>query len=144
MSKTLVEMTADIIQSQISGSNLNTEEIKAALNDTYQALKDLQEAEQAGTDIEEKKETPAMDPKRSIQKNKIVCLECGQSFKMLTKHLKAHDMTSKEYRKKYGFSSTQSLCAKALSEERSQASKERGIHPNLRKTFGNRSKKSKK
>ena len=31
MSKTLVEMTADIIQSQISGSNMSTEEIKAAL-----------------------------------------------------------------------------------------------------------------
>jgi predicted transcriptional regulator len=85
-----------------------------------------------------------MEPKRSIQKNKIVCLECGQSFKMLTKHLvKAHGMTSKEYRKKYGFSSTQSLCAKALSEERSRASKERGIHPNLRKSFGNRGRKKK-
>ena len=144
MSKSLVEMTADIIQSQISGSNMSTDEIKSALNDTYQALKELQEAEQAGADIEEKEERPAIDPKRSIQKNKIVCLECGESFKMLTKHLKSHSMTSKEYRQKYGFSSTQSLCAKALSEERSQASKERGIHPNLRKTFGNRSKKAKK
>jgi predicted transcriptional regulator len=144
MSKTLLEMTADIIQSQVSGSSMSTDEIKTALNDTYQALKDLQEAEQTGASSEEKEEKPAMDPKRSIQKNKIVCLECGQSFKMLTKHLKAHGMTSKEYRKKYGFSSTQSLCAKALSEERSQASKKRGIHPNLRKTFGNRSKKGKK
>ena len=143
MSKTLVEMTADIIQSQISGSSMSTEEIKTALNDTYQALKGLQEAEQTGTDLEEE-EKPVMEPKRSIQKNKIVCLECGQSFKMLTKHLKSHGMNSKEYRKKYGFSSTQSLCAKTLSEERSQASKERGIHPNLRKTFGNRSKKAKK
>ncbi|MCI5131622.1 MAG: transcriptional regulator [Candidatus Electrothrix sp. EH2] len=144
MSRTLVEMTADIIQSQISGSNMSTDEIKTALNDTYQALKDLQEAELAGTDIEGKEDKPAMEPKRSIQKNKIVCLECGQSFKMLTKHLKSHGMTSKEYRQKYGFSSTQSLCAKSLSEERSQASKERGIHPNLRKTFGNRAKKNKK
>ena len=144
MSKTLVEMTADIIQSQISGTDMSTEEINIALNDTYQTLKDLQEAEQTGADLEAKEDKPAMDPKRSIQKNKIVCLECGQSFKMLTKHLKSHGMTPKEYRQKYGFSSTQSLCAKSLSEERSQASKKRGIHPNLRKTFGNRAKKNKK
>ncbi len=141
MSKTLVEMTAEIIQSQISGSNMNTDEIKTALHDTYQTLKDLQEAEISGSNVDEKEDKPTMDPKRSIQKNRIVCLECGQSFKMLTKHLKSHDMTSKEYRKKYGFSSTQSLCARVLSEERSRASKERGIHPNLRKSFGNRSKK---
>jgi predicted transcriptional regulator len=144
MSKTLVEMTAEIIQSQISGSNMNTDEIKSALNDTYQTLKELQEAELSGNNTAEKEDIPAMDPKRSILKNKIVCLECGQSFKMLTKHLKSHDMTSKEYRKKYGFSGSQSLCAKALSEERSKASKERGIHPNLRKSFGTRSKKKKK
>ena len=144
MSKSLVEMAAEIIKSQITGSNMSTDEIKSALNDTYQALKGLQEAEQAGADIEEKEEKPVMDPKRSIQKHRIVCLECGQSFKMLTKHLKLHNMTSKEYRQKYGFSRTQSLCAKALSEERSQASKERGIHPNLRKTFGSRAKKAKK
>ncbi|RKX63663.1 MAG: transcriptional regulator [Tenericutes bacterium] len=144
MSKTLVEMTAEIIQSQISGSNMNTDEIKNALNDTYQTLKELQEAELSGCGIEEKNDKPVMEPKRSIQKNKIVCLECGQSFKMLTKHLKSHGMNPKEYRKKYGFSSRQSLCAKSLSEERSQASKERGIHPNLRKSIAARAGKKRK
>jgi predicted transcriptional regulator len=144
MSKTLVEMTAEIIQSQISGSNMNTDEIKAALHHTYQTLKELQEAEAVGGGIEEKEATPSVDPKRSIRKNEIVCLECGQAFKMLTKHLKSHNMTAREYRKKYGFTSRQSLCAKALSDERSAASKERGIHPNLRKSIAERAGKSKK
>ncbi len=35
MSKTLVEMTAEIIQSQISTKQMSTEEIKTALNDTF-------------------------------------------------------------------------------------------------------------
>jgi len=38
MSKTLVEMTAEIIQSQISNKQMTTDEIKVALNDTFQAL----------------------------------------------------------------------------------------------------------
>ena len=84
-----------------------------------------------------------MDPKRSIRENDIVCLECGQAFKMLPKHLKSHGMTAREYRKKYGFSSRQSLWAKALSDEHSAASKERGIHLNLRKSIAERAEKKK-
>lgn len=144
MSKTLVEMTAEIVQSHISGSSMSKEEINTTLHETYQTLKGLQEAEAAGCGAEDKENKPDIEPKRSIQKNRIICLECGQSFKMLTKHLKSHGMTAREYRKKYGFSSRQSLCAKALSDERSAASKERGIHPNLRKSIAERAGKRKK
>jgi len=144
MSKTLVEMTAEIIQSQIGSKQMTTDEIKAALNDTFQALKTLQDAE-AGTieaALEEETAAPTLDPKKSIQKNKIVCLECGQEFKMLSpKHLKSHGLTGKEYRKKYGFSARQPLCAKSLSEKRSASGKERGIPENLKKAIVARTKK---
>jgi predicted transcriptional regulator len=144
MSKSLVEMTAELIQSQISGKDMTTDEIKAALNDTYQTLKSLQNAELTGQDIEGETK-PVMDPKRSIQKNKVVCLECGQEFKMLSpKHLKSHGLNSKEYRKKYGFTARQPLCAKSLSERRSKSGKERGLPDNLRKAIAARTKKKKK
>jgi predicted transcriptional regulator len=143
MSKTLVQMTAEIIQSQITSKQMSTEEIKAALNETFQALKSLQDAEAGGMlETETEATTTVMDPKKSIQKNKIVCLECGQEFKMLSpKHLKSHGLTSKEYRKKHGLSARQPLCAKALSERRSQSGKERGLPDNLRKAIDARTKK---
>lgn len=141
MSKSLVEMTAEIIQSQISSKQMTTEEIKAALNDTFQTLKALQDSELVGVEPEPEEANPVIDPKKSIQKNKIVCLECGQEFKMLSpKHLKSHGLTSKEYRKKHGFSARQPLCAKALSEKRSQSGKERGLPDNLRKAIEMRTK----
>ena len=141
MSKTLVEMTAEIIQSQISSKQMTTEEIKAALNDTFQTLKSLQDSESAGIEVEAEDTNPVIDPKKSIQKNKIICLECGQEFKMLSpKHLKSHDLNSKEYRKKHGFSARQPLCAKALSEKRSQSGRERGLPDNLRKAIEARTK----
>lgn len=143
MSKTLVEMTADIIQSQISSKQMTTEEIKAALNETFQALKSLQDTETGGA-VEPGAEVtaPAVDPKKSIQKNKVVCLECGQEFKMLSpKHLNSHGLDAKEYRKKYGFSARQPLCAKALSEKRSASGRERGIPANLQKAIVARTKK---
>jgi predicted transcriptional regulator len=145
MSKSLVEMTAEIIQSQISSKQMTTDEIKTALNDTFQALKALQDAESCGcseTESETAITAPALDPKKSIQKNKVVCLECGQEFKMLSpKHLKSHGLDSKEYRKKYGFSARHPLCAKALSEKRSASGKERGIPENLQKAIVARTKK---
>jgi len=146
MSKTLVQMTAEIIQSQISSKQMNTDEIKAALTETFQALKSLQDAEASGVVGPEAEATaPIVDPKKSIQKNKVVCLECGQEFKMLSpKHLKSHALTSKEYRKKHGFSARQPLCAKALSERRSQSGKERGLPDNLRKAIEMRTKSKKK
>ncbi|MGI6657217.1 MAG: MucR family transcriptional regulator [Desulfobulbus sp.] len=141
MSKSLVEMTAEIIQSQISSKQMSTDEIKTALNDTFQTLKALQESESIGTEAETGETGPVMDPKKSIQRNKIVCLECGQEFKMLSpKHLKSHGLDAKEYRKKYGFSARQPLCSKALSERRSQSGKERGLPENLRKAIAMRTK----
>ncbi|PIE55807.1 MAG: transcriptional regulator [Desulfobulbus propionicus] len=146
MSKTLVEMTAEIIQSQITTKEMSTEEIKVALNETFQTLQGLHASETTGTALEDSSETgPVMDPKKSIQRNKIVCLECGQEFKMLSpKHLKSHELTSKEYRKKYGFSARQPLCAKALSEKRSKSGKDRGLPENLRKAIAARTKANKK
>jgi len=146
MAKSLTEMTAEIIQSQISSKQMTTDEIKVALNEMFQTLKSLQASEVSGTEIQGQPEevNPVIDPKKSIQKNKVVCLECGQEFKMLSpKHLKSHGLDSKEYRKKYGFSARQPLCAKALSEKRSQSGKERGLPINLRKAIDARTKKTK-
>lgn len=146
MTKTLVQMTAEIIQSQISSKQMSTDEIKAALNETFRTLQSLQNAETietAETDAGALTDAPDLDPKKSIQKNKVICLECGQEFKMLSpKHLRSHGLTSKEYRKKFGFSARQPLCAKSLSEKRSQSGKERGIPENLRIAIEARKKKT--
>lgn len=137
-------MTAEIIQSQISTKEMTSDEIKVALNDTFQTLKSLQEAELTGQPVEQGKAKPVVAPERSIQKNKVICLECGQAFKMLSpKHLKSHDLTPREYRKKYGFSMRQPLCAKSLSEKRSKSGKERGLPVNLQKSIAARTKKKK-
>ena len=144
MSKTLVEMTAEIIQSQISSKQMTTEEIKTALNETFNTLKALQGTECCNCEAQSEEVIPSLDPKKSIQRNKIICLECGQEFKMLSpKHLRSHGLDSKEYKKKYGFAARQPLCAKALSEKRSTSGKERGLPDNLRKAIESRSKNKK-
>ena len=143
MDKSLEQLTAEIIQSQISSKQMTTEEIKTALNETFQVLKSLQDAENGAVVDTEAVSTSsqALDPKKSIKKNKVVCLECRQEFKMLSgKHLASHSLDAKAYREKYGIPARQPLCAKALSEKRSLASKERGLPENLRKSIEARKK----
>ena len=147
MAKTLVEMAAEIIQSQCSIKSLTTEEIGSALQSTFNALQSLQAAETQGAQIAIEgagaaEQKPEVTPAKSIQKNKIICLECGQEFKMLSpNHLKSHDLTGRDYKLKYGFSLRQPLCAKSLSARRKKAGKERGIPVNLQKAIDARRKK---
>jgi len=151
MGKTLVELAAEIIQSQCSTIGMTTEEITLSLQNTFKTLQDLQSAE-IQTSHEGSTDTGIigrsnirMSPEKSLQKNKVICLECGQEFKMLSpKHLKSHGLTSREYRVKYGFSLRQPLCAKSLSDRRKKAGKERGLPENLRKAIAQRKKGKKK
>ena len=144
MGKTLVEMAADIIQSQSSSKAMSTEEVGLALQNTFKTLQQLQQSEVQGVDeAESSGSTVNILPEKSILKNKIICLECGQEFKMLSpKHLASHGLNGKEYRRKHGLKLRQPLCAKSLSASRRKAGKERGIPDNLKKSIDARRKKS--
>ncbi len=142
MAKSLVEMAAELVQAQCASKSMTTDEIALSLQNTFNALQALQLDEAKGTAAEGGVvQGPAMSADKSIQKNKIVCLECGQEFKMLSpKHLRSHGLTGKEYRKKHGFSMRQPLCAKTLSDRRKKAGKDRGLPENLRKAIAARKK----
>ena len=148
MGKTLVEMAADIIQSQCRSTGMTTEEISGSLQNIFKTLQHLQSIETSTSDegnsdpgLKTKKDL-TLTPERSLLKNKVICLECSQEFKMLSpKHLKSHGLTSREYRVKYGFSLRQPLCAKYLSEKRKKAGKARGLPDNLRKAIAKRKKR---
>ena len=141
MTKSLVEMAAEIVKAQGSSTSLTIEEMQAALQETFSTLQNLQKLESGeSSDVEENKK-PSISPEKSILKNKIICLECGEEFKMLSpKHLRSHELTGREYRIKYGFSLRQPLCAKALSEKRKMSGKERGIPEALKKSIEARKK----
>jgi len=151
MAKTLIEMAANIVQSQCGSTAMTTEEIATSLQSTFKTLQDLQSVEilstqENVTDSAVKTlSSLTMSPEKSLQKNKVICLECGQEFKMLSpKHLRSHGLTSREYRVKYGFSLRQPLCAKSLSDKRKKAGKARGLPENLRKAIAKRKKRKTK
>ena len=144
MSKSLTELSAELVQAQSNAGQMTLEEMNKALLETYQVLKKLQAAEQNDKDDALNPNAPNIAPEKSILRKKIICLECGESFKMLSpKHLRSHGLDQRSYRKKHRLSLRQPLCCKELSERRSKSGKERGLPENMRKAIAARSKKAK-
>ena len=72
------------------------------------------------------------DPQSSIQRNQVLCLECGKAFKLLSnRHLALHDLTPRAYKHKHGIRMTQALSARTLSTRRRKLAKELGMGKQL-------------
>jgi predicted transcriptional regulator len=149
MARRLLEIAAAIVKAQATVGKISPEEIEQTLMSTFLVLQRMQNAEQEGVPLDAveeaqaEKQPEAADPKESIRESKIVCLECGIEMKQLTrKHLGSHDLTPRDYKKKYGFPMRQSLSAKSLSRARSRAAKKRGLPENLVKFQEERKRKT--
>jgi predicted transcriptional regulator len=138
MTKKLIEIASEIVNTQVSQSAMSAEDIAASLRQVFAALQQIQKAEETGATFEPGKESapeekPAPTPESSIQNDKVICLECGAEMRQLTqKHLSAHGMTQKDYKKKYGFAMKTALAAKSLTKARSKAAKKRGLPEKLK------------
>lgn len=142
MDKKPYEIAANIIQAQASIGEMTPDNLTQSLENIFITLQKMKMAEDEGVMLDQVKsseETEAqqklsqeIDPQKSIQNDKITCLECGKEMRQLTaKHLDAHGLSPREYKKKYGFSMKTPLSAKSLSKARSKAAKMRGLPEKL-------------
>ena len=106
MSKSLVEMSAEIVMAQASHSPLTPDDIADSLRKVFQTLKDMQQMGN-GSEIDE---AISRDPQSSIQRTQVICLECGKAFKLLSnRHLALHGLTPRKYKQKHGIRLTRGL-----------------------------------
>lgn len=141
MTKKLYEIAADIIGAQATTGPLTLDALEQGLSKLFVTLQRMMMAEDGGVLLDEtKSEAPGgavpemLDPKSSVQEDKVICLECSAEMRQLTaKHLSSHGLTIREYKTKWGFPQKQSLSAMSLSEARSKAAKKRGLPEKLLK-----------
>lgn len=147
MGKSIIEIVGEIIAGQSSQRTLSGEDIANLIKITYQSLKEIETLESSGTSLEEidaktqpgAPETeapgkyviafePQIEPQKSIQHDKIVCIECGSEFKVLTHtHLKMHNLLPEEYKIKWGIPPKTVLAARSVSDRRKAAAREKNI-----------------
>lgn len=127
--RNLLEMTSEILRAQASHATMSADEMTDAIRKVYKALKWVQAQEEKAARAEE---TPALSGVDSIQRTKVICLECGKTFRQLSaKHLKMHSLTPKDYKHKHGIPMRQSLSARTLSAKRRRIAKEKGLGERL-------------
>jgi len=107
----------EIVKAQASVRNMTEDEITSMVKKHAEGIKNVAEGQAEG--IEGAEYAPAIDPKRAIREKSIICLECGKTFKVLTKkHLATHGLTPEEYKAKHGYPKKVSLICKSLARER--------------------------
>jgi predicted transcriptional regulator len=135
MASEVLKLTAQIVMSHASMSELTPEELVEEIKEVYNVLSSLEGgaileemAAEKGGEAEVVKKPPV--PLKEIVKAKyVVCLECGKKMKTLKTHLrKAHNLTPKEYFRRFGLDPKKfPLVCKEYSEQRSKLAKERGL-----------------
>ena len=112
----LVHLAADVVAAYVSNNTVVASELPSIINDVYDAL-NMAMKRSSPASREERK--PAVSIKKSVQPDYLICLEDGQKFKSLKRHLKTHyDMTPEEYREKWGLPHDYPMVAPNYSEKR--------------------------
>ncbi len=111
----------EIVKAQASVRNMTDEEITSMVKRLASGIKDISEGVAAADAFQ----GPSMDPKKAIKEKSVTCLECGKSFKVITKkHLASHGLTPEEYKEKYGFKKNTPLVCKSLQRDRRKKMKD--------------------
>jgi predicted transcriptional regulator len=130
MPKALVEMAAEIVGSQASHTKMTAEDMADSIAKVFDALRRAKVAEEGGGALEVAAAAPVK--RRSVFRNRVICLECGRVFKQLTdRHLGQHGLDKRSYKDKYGIPRAQKLVATAVSERRRKLAEERGLGEKL-------------
>ena len=120
----LIELTAEIVAAYVSNNSVAANDLPNVISQVHTAL--------GGTamPVEEivEKQKPAVTVRRSIQNDHLVCLEDGQKFKSLKRHLMSHHgLTPEQYREKWELPADYPMVAPAYAEARSRLAKEMGL-----------------
>lgn len=123
----------DIVKAQASVRVMAEDEIISMVRRLSSGIKTVSDGEnipeeQAPTELQ-------MDPRKSIKEKSITCLECGRTFKILTrKHLRSHGLDANEYREKWGLKKDTPLVCKSLQRERRNKMKDMKLWEKRRKS----------
>ena len=123
MEDQIATLMAQIVSAHVAANDVATDQLPALIRDVYQALTTLGQASAEPT-----KSLPSVDVKKSVFADHIVCLDCGQSFKMLRRHISTdHQMTPEEYRIKWGLPPSYPMVAANYAATRSKLALASGL-----------------
>ncbi|MFP1631604.1 MucR family transcriptional regulator [Zhengella sp. ZM62] len=123
----LIELTADVVAAYVSNNVVPVTELPVLIADVHAALGRAGGMHGETAQVVEKQK-PAVNPKKSVHDDYIVCLEDGKKFKSLKRHLMTHyGLTPEAYREKWGLDANYPMVAPNYAAARSRLAKEMGL-----------------
>ena len=121
----LIDLAADIVSAYVSNNTVPAAELPALIAEVHRALNNTT---MGLNEPEPEPLKPAVNPKKSVFPDYIVCLEDGKKFKSLKRHLRTHyDLSPEEYRDKWGLPSDYPMVAPNYAAARSALAKKMGL-----------------
>jgi predicted transcriptional regulator len=122
----VVGMTAEIVAAYVGKNAVAQNELPKLIGDVHRAL--VGAMSQAPAKAEAPDVKPAVNVKKSITDEYLVCLEDGKKFKSLKRHLSSHyDMSPEQYREKWGLAADYPMVAPNYAKARSSLAKRMGL-----------------
>jgi predicted transcriptional regulator len=119
-----------IIASYVSHHNVAPDQIPLLIGSVHRVFNDLGRPAEAPVTL-----APAVPVRRSVQRDAVICLECGWKGKMLRRHLTTrHGLNGEQYLKRWNLSLDHPLTAPTYSAQRSSLAKELGLGRGGRRT----------
>lgn len=128
----LIELAAGIVSAYVSNNNVQTGELTGLIGDVYSALRRTS-ANGASVPTGEPPK-PAVNVKKSISPDYLICLEDGKKFKSLKRHLRTHyNLSPEQYREKWALPLDYPMVAPNYAQARSNLAKKMGLGQQRRK-----------
>lgn len=122
----LVEIAAEVVSAYVSNNPVPAAELPQLIRSVHAALAGL--SGQAPAPVKEERSAPAVNPKKSVFEDYIICLEDGKKFKSLKRHLMTHyKLTPEAYREKWALDASYPMVAPAYAKQRSALAKQMGL-----------------
>jgi predicted transcriptional regulator len=127
----LLALTTEIVAAHVSNNTVAVSDLPQLINQVYQSLQNIGGAAAPG---QPDRPQPAVNPKKSVTPDYIICLEDGKKLKMLKRHLKtAYNMSPEEYRERWSLPADYPMVAPNYAKQRSRLAKEIGLGTRARK-----------
>lgn len=117
-----LDLVTHLVTSYLSHNRLPAADVPALIGAVNAAIGGL------GQPVAPPPQEPAVSIRASVKQDSIACLECGERFRTLKRHLMTeHELTVDQYRSKWELSTDYPMVAPEYSRVRAQAAKRMGL-----------------
>ncbi|NWH09234.1 MAG: MucR family transcriptional regulator [Alphaproteobacteria bacterium] len=121
----LMDLTVEIVAAYVGNNMLRPSDIPGLISEIHNTLNELTR------DVVVQPEEPlkpAINPKKSVTPDFIICLEDGMKFRSLKRHLQSrYGLTPDDYRRRWGLGADYPMVAPNYSKARSALAKKMGL-----------------